>query len=77
VPAFLTGAGIPSFKFVSRLSYPLSVAGPVVGIWMVIGLLYLIYLLARNRRRVDETAKVFLEEDVEALRAGAAGPEPV
>lgn len=76
VPAFLAGAGIPSFKFVSRLPYPLSIAGPVVAIWMVVGVIYLVYLMVKDRRRVDETARVFLEEDPEVARAGAAGPEP-
>jgi amino acid transporter len=66
VPAFLAGAGIPAFKFISRLPYPLSVAGPVVGAWMVLGLIYLIVLMSKDRARVEETAKVFLEEDVEA-----------
>ncbi len=66
VPAFLAGAGIPAFKFISRLPHPLSVAGPVVGAWMVIGVIYLVVLMSRDRTRVDETAKVFLEEDVEA-----------
>ncbi len=66
VPAFLAGAGIPAFKFISRLPHPLSVAGPVVGAWMVIGLIYLAVLMSRDRTRVEETAKVFLEEDVEA-----------
>ena len=44
VPVFLTAAGIPAFKFVSPLAYPISLAGPVVGVWMVIGIVYLIYL---------------------------------
>ncbi|HYU92507.1 MAG TPA: amino acid permease, partial [Actinomycetota bacterium] len=63
-------------KFVSRLPYPLSIAGPVVAIWMVVGLIYLVYLMVKDRRRVDETARVFLEEDPEVARAGAAGPDP-
>ena len=37
VPVFLTAAGIPAFKFVTPLAYPISLAGPVVGVWMVIG----------------------------------------
>jgi amino acid transporter len=74
VPAFLTGAGIPAFSFVSRLSYPLSWAGPIVGIWMGIGIVYLIVLSARDRSRIDATARVFLEEETpEAVRAGEPG----
>jgi len=75
VPAFLAGAGIPAFSFISRLPYPLSLAGPIDGIWMAIGIVYLIVLYARDRSRVDDTARVFLEEEPETLRAGEPGPQ--
>jgi amino acid transporter len=71
VPAFLTGAGIPAFSFVSRLSYPLSWAGPIVGIWMVIGIVYLVYLYSKDRSRIDDTGRVFLEEEPGVPPAGA------
>ena len=49
------------FDFVSQLPYPFSVVGPVVGIWYVIGIVYLIYLYARKPERVRDTARVFIE----------------
>ena len=58
VPVFLTAAGIPAFKFVAQLSYPISLAGPVVGVWMVIGIVYLVYLHNRHPERLAETALV-------------------
>jgi amino acid transporter len=63
IPAFFAGAGIPVASFISRLTYPLTIAGPVVAIWMVIGVVYLIYLWQRDRRRVAETATVFIEDE--------------
>jgi amino acid transporter len=65
VPALLTAAGIPVFSFVARLTPPVSYAGPVVGVWMVLGLLYLAYLWARHRQRVLDTGLVHLDADVD------------
>jgi amino acid transporter len=62
IPAFFAGAGVPIASFIGRLTYPLTIAGPVVAVWMLIGIIYLVYLYARNRRRVEETATVFLDE---------------
>lgn len=61
VPAFLTSAGITVFSFITPLPYPTNLAGPVVGVWLVLGLLYLGYLMSRDRQRVDATAIVFEE----------------
>jgi amino acid transporter len=63
IPAFFAGAGIPAASFIAKLTYPLTIAGPVVALWMIAGVVYLIYLWQRDRRRVDETALVFLEEE--------------
>ncbi|MCI0689326.1 MAG: APC family permease [Sporichthyaceae bacterium] len=49
VPAILTALGIKAFDFVTPLTEPLSYAGPVVGGWLVLGLLYLGYLLATGK----------------------------
>ena len=63
VPVFLTAAGIQAFKFVSPLAYPISLAGPVVGVWMVIGIVFLIYLargtpiVSRRRRGSSSTSR--------------------
>jgi amino acid transporter len=62
VPAWLTAVGIPAFKFIAKLEYPLSLAGPVVAVWYLIGLVYMFYLLARARDRIVNTGKVFIEE---------------
>ncbi len=66
VPAFLVaiGVGHSIFSFVSPLPYPFSVVGPVVGLWYVLGIVYLIYLYARAPERIADTAKVFIEEEV-------------
>jgi hypothetical protein len=49
VPAFLAGAGIPIVSFATPLSWPLSLTGPIVGVWYVIGMGIAIYLYARRR----------------------------
>jgi len=62
VPAFLTAVGIQAFDFVSALPYPISLVGPVVGIWYAIGLVYLVVLMRRRPERLRETGRVFTEE---------------
>jgi amino acid transporter len=63
VPALLTAAGIPAFSFVTKLSKPISYAGPIVGVWMTLGLVYLIYLWIRHRQRVVDTGLVHLDAE--------------
>jgi amino acid transporter len=63
VPAFLTAVGIQAFSFVSALPYPISLVGPVVGIWYAIGVVVLLLLLARRPERLRDTGRVFVEED--------------
>src|SRR3954470_19460789 len=62
IPAFCAGAGIPVFSFISTLPSPLSYAGPAAGIWMVLGVIYLIVLLVRSPQRIAESKRVFAEE---------------
>jgi amino acid transporter len=62
LPAFLTAVGIEAFDFVSALPYPISLVGPVVGIWYAIGLVYLVVLMTRQPERLRETGRVFVEE---------------
>ena len=78
IPAFLTAAGIQVFDFVAPLAYPVSLAGPVVGIWLALGMIYLIYLRSRHPERLEQTGRVFVDEPVEedVLTGGASGPEP-
>jgi amino acid transporter len=62
VPALLTALGIEAFDFISALPYPISLVGPVVGIWFAIGIVYLVVLAATRRDRLRDTAKVFGDE---------------
>jgi len=59
VLAAAVGVGSSKLKFVSPLPYPISEAGLVVGIWFVIGVIYLAYLLRRHPERVHDMAKVY------------------
>ena len=61
IPAFFAGAGIPAFSFITSLPRPLWYAGPAAGIWMVIGVVYLIVLNRRDPGRILETKRVFDE----------------
>jgi amino acid transporter len=69
VPALLTAAGIPAFSFVVKLTPPVSYAGPVVGAWMLIGVLYLVYLGVRHPQRIVATGVVHLDAEPEELDA--------
>ncbi|MEU2624228.1 APC family permease [Streptomyces sp. NPDC007157] len=62
VPALLTAAGLPVFDFVTKLTAPVSYAGPVVGVWMAAGAVVLLVLIRRHPERIAETARVHLEE---------------
>ncbi|MGO9219350.1 MAG: hypothetical protein ACLP5E_16540 [Streptosporangiaceae bacterium] len=61
IPVLAAAAGVGSsvLKFVSPLPYPISDAGLVVGIWFLIGIIYLAYLLRRHPERVRDMDKVF------------------
>ncbi len=61
IPAFCAGAGIPAFSFISTLPKPLSYAGPVAGLWMAIGVVYLVVLALTRPARITETKRVFVE----------------
>jgi amino acid transporter len=64
IPAWLTAAGlrVPGLSFITTLSAPTSYAGPAAGIWMVLGVLYLIVLHRRSPQKVADVARVHLEE---------------
>lgn len=73
VPAFLTAAGLPVFSFISKLTPPVSYAGPIVAAWMVAGLVYLAYLLRTAPARVAEMSRIHLDDpDQEVTGEGAA-----
>ncbi len=63
IPAWLTAMGIGVFDFISPLAYPFSLAGPIVIVILVTGLIYLFLLYSRDRQRITDTAKVFLEDE--------------
>ncbi|GHH72075.1 amino acid permease [Streptomyces sulfonofaciens] len=63
VPALCTAAGLPVFDFVSELTAPVSYAGPVVGLWLLAGVLVLAVLAKRHPGRIAETARVHLDDE--------------
>jgi len=74
VPAFLAGAGIPIVSFATPLSWPLSLAGPVVGAWYVIGIGISIYLLMRRKASLHSLSESAVDiEPAAPATAGSAG----
>jgi amino acid transporter len=73
IPAWLAGAGIkaPGLSFITPLSAPLSYMGPAAGIWMVIGVIYLMYLYARHRQRIVDVGLIHIDADPVPEPAGA------
>jgi amino acid transporter len=69
VPAWLTAAGLPVFSFISKLPPPISYAGPGVAVWMLLGVLWLVYLYMRHPERVAEVSRVHLDDPVEDIAA--------
>ena len=59
VLAAAVGVGSSVLKFVSPLPYPINEVGLAVGIWYVIGVGYLIYLLRTHPDRIRDMDKVF------------------
>jgi amino acid transporter len=59
IPAFFAGAGIPAFSFASALNYPLSLAGPIVGAWYLIGIGVAFCLLRRRRASLERLSESF------------------
>jgi amino acid transporter len=60
VPAILTALGIKAFNFISSLTWPYSLAAPVVAGWLGLGLIYLLYLAGTRRGdRIDALGRVF------------------
>jgi amino acid transporter len=70
VPPWLTAAGLPAFSFISRLTPPVSYAGPAMAVWMVLGVGYLIWLYLKHPERVADVSRVHLDE------AAGGQPEP-
>jgi hypothetical protein len=64
VPAWCAGAGvkIAGISWINPLPTPLSYMGPAVGVWMVIGLAYLVYLYLTHPQRVIDVGLIHLDE---------------
>jgi amino acid transporter len=62
VPVWLTSAGIKVFSFVVPLTAPSSYMGPGVAGFMVLGVIYMGYLYAKNPQRITEVGLVHLDE---------------
>jgi hypothetical protein len=45
-------------------AWPLSSAGITIGVWTLIGLIYLVYLHRAHPERLRDTKKVFVSEEV-------------
>jgi hypothetical protein len=62
-PVLLTalGMGRTLLRFIQPLPYPISLCGPILGAWYFIGLVYLLYLSKRHPRRIQETARIFVD----------------
>jgi amino acid transporter len=61
-PALLAAAGIQVFSFIAPLSSPSSYSGIVVAVWLVIGVILLVYFAATHPERVAEVSRVHLDE---------------
>lgn len=62
VPALLTAAGVPVFSFVTELTPPISYAGSAVGVWMLLGVIVVVFMRVRHPGRLADTARVHLDE---------------
>jgi amino acid transporter len=63
VPAFFAAAGIQVFSFIAPLTYPASISGIIVGVWLVIGVIVLAYSATRHPARLAEMSRVHLDAD--------------
>ena len=61
IPAWLTATGIKVFSFISPLTPPISYAAYAVAVFVALGVLYLIGLWRRDRRRVIDVGLVHLD----------------
>ncbi len=62
IPAFFAAAGVAAFSFITPLPKPLSYAGPVALAWLLLGVVYLGYLVLRHPQRILETTAVMGDE---------------
>ena len=61
IPGFFNAAGItgvPGLKFIVALASPLTLGAYAMGIWIIIGLVALIYLRGKNPKAIEEVATI-------------------
>jgi amino acid transporter len=76
VPAILTALGVKAFDFITPLTWPFSLAGPVVAGWFGLGLIYLLYLSSPGRRdRVAALGQLFGPDVTPDAATAAKVPE--
>lgn len=61
IPAWLDAAGIRAFSFISALPAPISYMGPAVGIWMLLGVVYLVFHWRTHPERVRAVGDIHLD----------------
>jgi len=76
IPAIFTALGVGSqvVDFIFELEAPLSYAAPAVGVWLLIGLVYLGYLLRFKRERLDAIGAIYADETPPADVAAPTEP---
>jgi len=64
VPAWCAGAGIKiaGVSWITPLPAPLSYMGPAVAVWIVIGVIYMVYLYLRDPHRVTDVGLIHIDE---------------
>ena len=79
IPVWMASVGVGHgiFKFITPLASPLDVVGPVVVVWYVLGVAYLIYLSARHPDRLTETRHIFADEPEPAGASEAMASRPI
>jgi amino acid transporter len=70
VPAFFVGCGIPVFKFITPLTYPLNYCAPFVALFWLAGVALIVFHQKRNPATLHAMAHVF--EDPSAPAEAAA-----
>jgi amino acid transporter len=65
IPAWLAAAGLPVFSFIAKLPAPISYAGPGVAVWMVLGIIALVYLYSRHPERIGQVSHVHLDDPID------------
>jgi amino acid transporter len=76
LPPLLAGLGVAVFSFISPLQYPLSLAGPIVAVVYLVGIVLAIYFTRTSPERLVETTRLY-EEVTPAAVDGSRPMAPV